>query len=95
MLLGSRIAEADEFDSHADHYLLCDVDFPWHDDGTRYFSDQQSRKSFFEKCERELQRRSLPYTVIRGEPEARLAVAVAVVDRLLAAGPPHRGEQLI
>ena len=85
MLLGSRDPWFDSFDDYADLYLLCDVDFPWTDDGTRYFPDQGDRCRFFDLCEAELQRRAVHYIRVSGSPEERLTKAIAAIERLIAA----------
>lgn len=65
MLTGQRDPWFDQFNDLADLYLLCDVNIPWADDGTRYFPDQADRERFFQLCEDELKRRGANYTVIR------------------------------
>ena len=79
MLLGGREAWLDEGTDTADLYLLCDIDLPWADDGTRYFSGPAERARFSAACEAELQRRGLRYVVVRGEGAAREDAAVAAV----------------
>jgi HTH-type transcriptional repressor of NAD biosynthesis genes len=66
-------------DDPADLYLLCDIDLPWTDDGTRYFPAAADRQRFFEACRDELEQWGVPYAVIRGEGEARQAAAVAAI----------------
>lgn len=83
MLLGQRSAWFAAFQDHADLYLLCDIDFPWADDGTRYFADSQARERFFSLCRDELDRRRLNYVVVSGSREARLAQAIAATEILL------------
>lgn len=80
LLTGKRDEWFDTFDDYADLYLLTDVDLPWVDDGTRYFSDEEKRRHFFEVCENELKRRGIPYRVIRGEGTDRLNAAIAAID---------------
>jgi HTH-type transcriptional regulator, transcriptional repressor of NAD biosynthesis genes len=86
MLLGRRDSFL-EFEDYADHYFLCDVDFPWEDDGTRYFADQEQRTRFFNKCRSELEDRHLPFTLVSGSPDVRLAKAISIVDALIVRGP--------
>jgi len=50
----------------SDFYFLMDIDAPWEDDGTRYFSDSTTRQLFFEKCKKELDQRNLPYQRLSG-----------------------------
>lgn len=83
MLLGQRPADLDIVAEPSDLYLLTDIDFPWVDDGTRYFADRAIRQQFFDLCRTELERRRLPYVVVAGTPEARLNAAVAAVLGIL------------
>lgn len=80
MLVGERDPWFATFDDHADFYLLCDVDIPWVNDGTRYFENDADRRRFFETCENELKARSVPYAVVRGPYEQRLRSAITAID---------------
>ncbi len=81
MLLGRRPAWLDEWNDYADLYLLCDIDLPWVDDGSRYFPDEADRKRFFEACREELEQRGLPFALVRGlTPKARELAAVRAVQ---------------
>ena len=73
MLLGRRIDALDAFADYADLYLLCDIDLPWKDDGTRYFPDHERRTAFFNLCRDELEKRKLPYAVISGADRLKSA----------------------
>jgi HTH-type transcriptional repressor of NAD biosynthesis genes len=64
MLTGQRDVWFDQYTDHADLYLLCDVDIPWVDDGTRYFKEEEDRKRFFQECKDELDRRGVEYRII-------------------------------
>lgn len=75
-----------EFTDYADLYVLCDVDIPWVDDGTRYFPAEEDRKRFLEACRAELVARKVPFVVVSGTVEQRLEVAVEAIDVLLAGG---------
>lgn len=79
MLLGERSPGLDLVTEPADLYLLCDVDLPWDDDGTRYFADITDRRRFFDVCRAELDRRGLDYTVISGTGPAREQAAIAAI----------------
>jgi NadR type nicotinamide-nucleotide adenylyltransferase len=58
----------------AEFYLLCDVDVPWVDDGLR---DSPGRREWFhERFRRELAARGLPYRVLSGSVDQRLAAAI-------------------
>lgn len=83
MLLGKRDPWFDEFKDHADLYLLCDVDIPWEDDGTRYFKNDEDRKRFFETCKAELAARDVPYVVISGDRRQRYDTAVRAIEERL------------
>lgn len=63
------------------HYLLMDIDLPWVPDKLR--ENPNDRTVLFGSFERHLQQYQLPYTIISGEGEARLAKAIAVVEGLL------------
>jgi NadR type nicotinamide-nucleotide adenylyltransferase len=81
LLLGTRPADLDHIDDTADLYLLCDIDIPWHGDGTRYdrLSAQEARQRFFDLCKAELERRALPYVRVTGDHETRLKTAIAAI----------------
>jgi len=83
MLLGKRDPWFDSFQDHSDLYLLCDVDIPWEDDGTRYFKDEESRFMFFKYCEDELIKRKVNYCLISGSRSARFIKAKWAIDRLM------------
>lgn len=80
MLIGERDPWFSSFSDHADLYLLCDVDIPWVNDGTRYFENDADRRRFFETCENELKARGVPYVIIRGDREERMERAIAAID---------------
>ena len=71
MLVGERDQWFSTFNDYADLYLLCDIDLPWVNDGTRYFPDDESRKKFHEKIEQELIDRKVNYVVVKGVGPAR------------------------
>lgn len=79
MLCGTRNEWFDKFKDYADLYLLCDVDIPWVDDGTRYFKNDEDRRRFFELCERELIKRRVRYVKISGTKNKRLAAAANAI----------------
>jgi NadR type nicotinamide-nucleotide adenylyltransferase len=83
-LAGGRDRWFDRFHDYPDLYLLCDIDLPWVKDGVRYFGDPAERRKFHLACEAELMKRKVPFVRIDGEPEQRLAAAIAAVDALLA-----------
>jgi NadR type nicotinamide-nucleotide adenylyltransferase len=61
--------------------LLLDVDVPWVDDVVRYLPED--RRGFFERCQRELERRERRYVVIRGSWEERWEQARRAVEQVL------------
>ncbi|WP_443750421.1 AAA family ATPase [Asticcacaulis solisilvae] len=79
MLLGSRTPGLGTVAEPADLYLLCDIDLPWEDDGTRYFADIADRRRFMDACRAELERRGLRYVVIHGMGEAREQAAIDAI----------------
>ncbi len=80
MLIGKRDPWFADFTDYADLYLLCDVDIPWVNDGTRYFENDADRRRFFETCENELKARGVPYVVVSGDREQRLATAIEAIE---------------
>jgi HTH-type transcriptional regulator, transcriptional repressor of NAD biosynthesis genes len=81
MLLGAREPWFDTLTDYADLYFLCDVDFAWVDDGTRYFPEAAERRRFFDLCRRELERRGVAYVLLSGPPAQRLERACAEIQR--------------
>ena len=64
-----------------DLVLLLDIDLPWAADLQRDLPHR--RAEFRDRFLHETISRRLPYVVIRGQGQARLAAAIAAVDRLL------------
>lgn len=82
MLCGGRDPWFAQFRDVADLYLLCDIDMPWADDGTRYFPATADRQRFFAACQAELEAREAPFVMLSGDPESRLKTAVeAIIGR--------------
>lgn len=65
-----------------DLYLLADIDFPWVGDGL-HREGPAMREEFHRQVREELERRGLPYVLISGGVEARVARAAAAIDALL------------
>lgn len=65
----------------ADHYLLLDCDVPWVADPHR--DAPHARDVILGLCREELERRGLPFTLVRGGWDQRLAAARALVGSLL------------
>jgi nicotinamide riboside kinase len=64
----------------ADLYLLFDIDLPWIEDGTRLFGTNALRQKFFDLSKGELERRGVPWVLVSGQGEARLARAIAAIE---------------
>lgn len=79
MLLGRQVPALEMPQRTSDLYLLTATDFAWVDDGTRYFRDPETRYQFFTKCRAALERRSLPYSILSGDPATRLRQAMLAV----------------
>lgn len=79
MLYGRVDPWFDAWTGTADLYLLFDIDLPWVEDGTRMFGTAAERRRFFEVSKAQLERRGLPFVLIRGQGEARYAAALAAV----------------
>lgn len=71
----------------ADFYLVPDIDLPWQDDGLRYFGQIDIRRRFMELSIAELEKRGLPYAMVRGQEEARVRNAIAALQGLVKGRP--------
>ena len=80
-LLGMRPAELDRIDDPADLYLLCDIDVPFEADSIRYFPDPAMRARMFAATRIELERRKLPFVIIRGPRDIRLRAAIDAITK--------------
>lgn len=81
MLFEARDPWFAQWDGTADLYLMLDIDLPWIDDGTRYFGAAADRHRFFDRCVAELETRGVRWAMVRGEGAARLANALAAIDK--------------
>lgn len=81
MLFGWRDPWFDAWQGTADLYLLFDIDLPWVDDGTRMFGSPELRQKFFDLSKAELDRRGLPWAMVRGEGERRYYTALEAIRR--------------
>jgi len=79
ILLGTRPADLDRIGDVADLYLLCDIDVPFAVDSIRYFPDPATRAKMFAQTKSELEKRKLPFVVIRGTRDERLRAAVNAI----------------
>ena len=66
---------------HYDHWLLCRPDIPWEPDPLR--ENPHDRHRLFNVYDAMLKMMGKPYTVVEGEWERRMAIAVKVVDALV------------
>ena len=88
MLFGRRDPWFDAWTNTADLYLLFDIDLPWQEDGTRMFGSAAERQRFFDLSRRELERRGVPWTLVRGEGSRRYLNALEAIHRLSGAALP-------
>lgn len=79
VLLGTRPADLDRIDDPAEFYLLCDIDVPFEADNIRYFPDPAARAKMFAQTKAELEKRKLPFAVIRGSRDERFRDAVNAI----------------
>jgi NadR type nicotinamide-nucleotide adenylyltransferase len=66
-------------------YLLLDIDVPFAPDPQRCFPNPEDREKAMRVWRGALERRHLPYELIRGNWAEREAAAIAALDRLLSA----------
>ena len=85
MMFGRRDPWFARWENTADLYLLFDIDLPWVEDGTRMFGSAEARRRFFDLSREELDRRGVPWIMVRGEGEQRYANALAAIDMANAA----------
>ncbi len=79
MLHGGQDPYFAQLQHTADLYLVPDIDLPWVEDGLRYFGQTDIRRRFMDKAIAELDRRHLPYAMVRGQGDARAESALAAV----------------
>ena len=79
VLLGVRPPDLERIDDPADFYLLCDIDVPFEADKIRYFPGAAARAKLFAQTRTELEKRQLPFALVQGGREARLAEAVRAI----------------
>ena len=88
MMFGQRDPWFDSFSSYADLYLLLDIDLPFVDDGLRVYASPEQRRRFFDLCKAELDRRGVPYALIRGAGDARFDAALQAIEISAVADNP-------
>jgi len=78
---------ADRIQEFVDLYLFTDIDVPWVPDTSRDLGEPCLREKLKADLLRELERRGLPYVMIRGNWEERFARAVSAIEnRFLKSG---------
>ncbi|AYD49277.1 ATPase [Arachidicoccus soli] len=65
-----------------DLYLLCDTDLPWVADELREYPDEHSRKELFEIYLDILVNQEVPFSIINGQDNMRIANAIKVLEEL-------------
>ncbi len=68
---------------HYDLYLLTDIDMPWQDDPLREHPEPQMRAYFFHIYRDIVQQSGIPFVLVTGNEQQRLARAVAAIQQLL------------
>jgi NadR type nicotinamide-nucleotide adenylyltransferase len=68
-------------DRKYDLHLLTDIDLPWQPDPQREHPNK--RQELFALYEAELKNQNIPYTIVRGENQERLASAIQAIDAFL------------
>lgn len=63
--------------------LVCNIDVPWVDDGTRDFPNKKDRERHLKKIITELINRNIPYKMISGDYDERFEMAKEYVNELL------------
>ncbi|MEN9599857.1 MAG: hypothetical protein RL596_2176 [Bacteroidota bacterium] len=66
-----------------DHYFLCDIDLPWVKDELREYPDEKPRQELFHIYKDMLINQHVPWTLISGDYEQRLATAIQVMDNIV------------
>ena len=79
MLYGHQAPYFQTITPAADLYLVPDLDLPWVADGLRYLGADADRRRFTDLSIRELDRRTLPYVLIRGQGAHRQANALTAI----------------
>lgn len=79
MMFGHGDPWFDRFAGCADLYLLLDIDLPFVDDGLRVYAKPDERRHFFGLCRTVLERRNVPFSLIRGEGDARFGAALEAI----------------
>lgn len=65
-----------------DMYFLLDIDVPWVADGLRDL--EKRRKEVYNIFKNELEKRNIPYVIVKGNWEARKKIVIEKINELLA-----------
>lgn len=65
-----------------DLYLLCNTDLPWEKDELREYPNLETREKLFEHYKEAMINQSVPWVIISGGYEERLAMAIEAVNRI-------------
>lgn len=68
---------------HCDLYLLCNTDLPWVADELREYPDLETREKLFNYYHQILIDQQVPWVLIAGDYDKRLATALAAVKAIL------------
>lgn len=63
-----------------DHYFLFDIDVPWVNDGLRDLGSDTQRKELFDRFKAELEKRTIPYTLVQGNFKERERIIFQTLD---------------
>lgn len=66
-----------------DLYLLCNTDLPWTKDELREYPDLATREKLFRIYKDVMLNQDCPWTLVKGDTDSRLKIAVNAVDTLL------------
>lgn len=91
MMFGQRDPWFDQYRDVADLYLMPDIDLPWVDDGLRIYGTESERARFFALSRAALDRSGVDYAIISGSGDARLAAAIAEIERRFIPHPNDPG----
>ncbi len=68
---------------HYDLYLLCDTDLPWVKDELREYPNEKPRMELFNTYKDLLINQQVPWKIISGNYEQRLALSIEAINKLL------------
>jgi NadR type nicotinamide-nucleotide adenylyltransferase len=68
---------------HYNFYLLCNTDLPWVKDELREYPDLHTRSELFNRYKDIMENQNTPWSIISGNSESRLEMAIKKVDAFL------------